>query len=425
MIDIRLLRDDDAYRRGAIDKGASPELIDELLAVDAEHRETRTITEALRAESNAASKEIGRAEPAERQAKIEAAGEIKARLTTAEAELAEVEAKVRELTLSVPNPAHPSVPVGGEDDFRVETVVGDTAPEPAKDHGTLGEELGVVDTKRAVRMSGSRFAYLLGDAVRIQFALVQWTMDKLADHGFVPVITPVLVREEMMELAGFFPTDRHQVYELEEDGLFLIGTAEVGLAGLHREEQLAAEELPLRYVGYSSCFRREAGTYGKDTTGLFRVHQFDKVEMFVYCHPDRSWDELELLRRLQEEIVSELELPYRVITVASGDLGASAAKKYDLEVWLPSEQRYREITSCSNYTDYSARRMSTRVKEDSGNVLAHTLNGTAAAIGRTLLYIMENHQRPDGTVNVPEVLRPYCGGLKTMASPTDRTPHEP
>ena len=417
MIDLRLLRDDNTYRQGAIDKGASPEVIEELLTVDAAHREARSLTESLRAESNVASKEIGRANPEDRQAKIDAAGELKTRLTAAEEELAEAETKVRELSLTIPNPAHESVPIGGEDDYRVETVVGDTPPEPMYDHGELGERLGVVDTKRAVRMSGSRFAYVMGDAVRVQFALIQWTLDKLAGHGFIPVITPVLVREEMMELAGFFPTDRNQVYHLEQDDLFLIGTAEVGLAGIHREEQLKEGELPVRYAGYSSCFRREAGTYGKDTSGLFRVHQFDKVEMFVYTHPDRSWEELELLRTMQEEIVSDLGLPYRVITVASGDLGASAAKKYDLEVWLPSEQRYREVTSCSNYTDFSARRMSTRIKTDSGNVLAHTLNGTATAIGRTLLYIMENHQQPDGTVAVPEVLRPYCGGLEVIGQP--------
>jgi seryl-tRNA synthetase len=417
VIDLRLLRDDDTYRRGAIDKGASPEVVDELLRVDAAHREARSLAESLRAESNAASKEIGRAAPEDRQAKIDAAGELKARLTAAEEALTETETQVRELSLTIPNPAHETVPIGGEDDYRVETTVGGTPPEPMYDHGELGERLGVVDTKRAVRMSGSRFAYVMGDAVRVQFALVQWTLDKLMGHGFVPVITPVLVREEMMELAGFFPTDRNQVYHLEQDDLFLIGTAEVGLAGIHREEQLKDSELPVRYAGYSSCFRREAGTYGKDTSGLFRLHQFDKVEMFVYTHPDRSWEELELLRSIQEEIVSELGLPYRVITVASGDLGASAAKKYDLEVWLPSEQRYREVTSCSNYTDYSARRMSTRVKTDSGNVLAHTLNGTATAIGRTLLYIMENHQQPDGTVTVPEVLRPYCGGLELIGQP--------
>jgi len=421
VIDLRLLRDDEDYRRRAISKGASVELIDQVLAADAANREARSLTESLRADANAASKEIGRAAPEARQAKIDAAGELKAKLTAAEDSLTATEARLRELALGVPNPAHDSVPEGDEDDFRVETVVGETSPPPPFDHGELGEKLGLVDTKRAVRMSGSRFAYVLGDAVRLQFALIQWTLAKLTAHGFVPVVTPVLVREEMMELAGFFPTDRNQVYELANDDLFLIGTAEVGLAGLHREEQIKVEELPLRYVGYSSCFRREAGTYGKDTSGLFRLHQFDKVEMFVYCHPDQSWEELELLRRLQEEIVGELGLPYRVITVASGDLGASAAKKYDLEVWLPSEQRYREITSCSNYTDYSARRMSTRVKTDAGNVLAHTLNGTATAIGRTLLYIMENHQQPDGTVVVPDVLRPYCGEMEVMGQSADPT----
>ena len=414
MIDLRLLRDDDEYRRGARAKGASDALIDEVLEAEAGRRDALSVAEALRAESNAASKAIGRAAPDERQAKIDAAGELKARLATADQALAEAEAAVRELALQIPNPSHQSVPDGGEDDYRVEAVVGDTAPEPAFDHGTLGEKLGIVDTERAVRMSGSRFAYVLGDGVRLQFALIQWVLDKLTGHGFVPVVTPVLVREEMMELAGFFPTDRSQVYELASDDLFLIGTAEVGLAGLHREERLDASDLPLRYVGYSSCFRREAGTYGKDTSGLFRLHQFDKVEMFTYCHPDTSWNELELLRRLQEEIVGELELPYRVITVAAGDLGASAAKKYDLEVWLPSEQRYREVTSCSNYTDYSARRMSTRVRTDDGNVLAHTLNGTACAIGRTLLCIMENHQRADGSIEVPTVLRPFAGGLESI-----------
>ncbi|MEM9134348.1 MAG: serine--tRNA ligase [Actinomycetota bacterium] len=418
MIDVRLLRENDGYRQGAINKGASPELIDELLASDAAYREARTSTEALRAEVNSASKEIGRAAPDERQAKIEAAGELKSKLGGAEDELKVLEEQTRDLTLQIPNPAHESVPIGGEEDFELVSTSGDTGPAPVYDHAAVGELLGLVDTERAVRMSGSRFAYLMGDAVRLQFALIQWTMAKLSSHGFLPVITPVLVREEMMELAGFFPTDRSQVYELEEDDLFLIGTAEVGLAGLHRQERLEDEQLPLRYVGYSSCFRREAGTYGKDTSGIFRVHQFDKVEMFTYCHPDRSWEELELLRTLQEEIVGQLGLPYRVINVASGDLGSSAAKKYDLEVWLPSEQRYREITSCSNYTDYSARRMSTRVKTEGGNELAHTLNGTACAIGRTLLFIMENHQQADGTVIVPEVLRPYCGGLEAIKPPS-------
>ncbi len=414
MIDLKKLREDDDYRTGAMNKGVDGSTIDRVLSLDETRREALAEAEALRAESNAASKEIGRAAPEERQAKIDAAGELKAKLTAAETALASADEELTELALTIPNPAHDSVPIGGEDDYRVEVEVGEQSPPPAFDHGTLGEMLGVVDTERAVRMSGSRFAYVMGDAVRLQFALVQWTLAKIAEHGFIPVITPVLVREEMMELAGFFPTDRNQVYALEADELYLIGTSEVALAGLHREERIDEVDLPVRYAGYSSCFRREAGTYGKDTSGLFRVHQFDKVEMFVYTHPDRSWEELELLRQVQEDIVGGLELPYRVITVGSGDLGAPAAKKYDLEVWLPSEQRYREITSCSNYTDYSARRMSTRIKTDDGNILAHTLNGTACAIGRTLLYIFENHQKSDGSVVVPEVLRLFCPGLEEI-----------
>ncbi len=414
MIDLKRLREDDVYRQRAIAKGVESSSVDRVLSLDAEHRQILGETEALRAESNAASKEIGRADPAEREAKIAAAGELKGRLTELETRLEASSGELNELVLTIPNPAHESVPEGGEEDFRVETVVGETPEAPAFSHGELGEHLGIVDTARAVRMSGSRFAYIMGDAVRLQFALIQWTMSKIAVHGFVPVVTPVLVREEMMELAGFFPTDRNQVYALEADELYLIGTSEVALAGMHREERIDEADLPVRYAGYSSCFRREAGTYGKDTSGLFRVHQFDKVEMFCYTHPDRSWDELELLRSIQEEIVGGLGLPYRVITVASGDLGAPAAKKYDLEVWLPSEQRYREVTSCSNYTDFSARRMNSRMKTDSGNVLLHTLNGTACAVGRILLNIFENHQRPDGSVAVPEVLLPFTGGLEVI-----------
>jgi len=414
VIDLRLLSTEPEYRQGAIDKGFSSELIDQILADEESRRAGLVVVETLRAESNAASKEIGRSAPEDRPARIEAAGELKKRLVVAEQQLEELEQKVREVAITVPNPAHESVPVGGEEAFRVEETFGVAGPEPAFDHGSLGAKLGLVDTERAVRMSGSRFAYVMGDAVRLQFALVQWTLEKLSNHGFVPVVTPALVREEMMELAGFFPTDRNQVYELEKDELFLIGTAEVGLAGLHRGERLNADEMPLRYAGYSSCFRREAGTYGKDTSGLFRVHQFDKVEMFVYTSPDKSWEELELIRQMQSDIITSLDLPHRVITVASGDLGAAAAKKYDIEVWLPSEQRYREATSCSNYTDFSARRMGTRVKGETGTELAHTLNGTACAIGRTLLYIFENHQQADGSVVVPEVLRPYCGGLELI-----------
>tara|TARA_B100002052_G_C15788663_1_gene555192 strand:+ start:101 stop:877 length:777 start_codon:yes stop_codon:yes gene_type:complete len=258
----------------------------------------------------------------------------------------------------------------------------------------------------------------MGPAVRLEFALVQFAFDLLEEHNFVPVVPPVLVREDMMLDAGFFPTDRHQVYEVDGDDLFLTGTSEVALAGLHRGERLERESLPVRYAGFSTCFRREAGTYGKDTRGIFRVHQFDKVEMFSFCDPESSWDELEILRSIQEEIVSSLELPYRVINVASGDLGSAAAKKYDLEVWLPSEGTYREVTSCSNYTDYSARRMGARYRDDDGSGLLHTLNGTACAISRTLVFLMENCQQADGSIIVPDVLRRYVG-FESIPGPKD------
>tara|TARA_Y100000590_G_scaffold466530_1_gene642283 strand:+ start:6253 stop:7386 length:1134 start_codon:yes stop_codon:yes gene_type:complete len=365
--------------------------------------------EEARAAQNAASKEIGQAEPSDRESKISEASRLKAELEKLEEIEAAAVEEMRELALQIPNPAHESVPVGGEDDFITEKEVGEQTPPRLHDHAELGELLGLVDSERAGKNSGSRFAYLMGPAVRLEFALVQFAFDILEEHSFVPVVPPVLVREEMMVDAGFFPTDRHQVYEIAGDDLFLIGTSEVALAGLHRGERLERDSLPVRYAGFSSCFRREAGTYGKDTRGIFRVHQFDKVEMFSFCDPEVSWDELEMLRSIQEQIVSSLELPYRVINVASGDLGAAAAKKYDLEVWLPSEGTYREVTSCSNYTDYSARRMGSRYKDDQGTGLLHTLNGTACAISRTLVFLMENRQQSDGSITVPDALRPYVG----------------
>ncbi len=409
VIDLTLLRDDEEYRAGAVRKGADEDAVAELLALDARRRELMHSTEALRARANAVSKEIGKSDPAERPARIAEASRLKTELGELESELARVSEEVTSLALTIPNPAHPSVPGGGEENFETVKEVGERTPAPAMDHATYGERMGFVDAERAVRNSGSRFAYIMGAAVQVEFALVQWTLAKLSARGFVPVVPPVLVREEMMVDAGFFPTDRNQVYAIEGDDLFLTGTSEVGLAGLHRGERIDEGDLPSRYVGFSTCFRREAGTYGKDTRGIFRVHQFDKVEMFSYVHPDRSWEELELLRELQEEIVSELGLPYRVINVAAGDLGPAAAKKYDLEVWLPSEGRYREITSCSNYTDYSARRMGTRMKEARGSRLLHTLNGTACAIARTLVFMFENLQEPDGTWVIPEPLRPFLG----------------
>ncbi len=383
-------------------------MLDRLLALDADRRERQTAVESLRAESNAASKEIGRSDPDDRPAKIEAAGMLKERLNEAEAAFEAVRDELDRLVLDVPNPAHPSVPSGGEEDFELLETVGDTIDAPAMDHAEFGEAMGLVDSERGARNSGSRFAYLRGGAVQLEFALVQWTLDKVIGHGFEPVVPPVLVREEMMVEAGFFPTDRNQVYETVEDDLFLVGTAEVPLSGLHRGERLDADELPARYAGFSTCFRREAGTYGKDTRGIFRVHQFDKVEMFSFTDPDSSWDELDRLLTIEREILDDLRLPYRVINVAAGDLGAAAAKKFDCEVWLPSEGRYREITSCSNYLDYSARRLDTRVKTAGGSSFVHTLNGTGVPVARMLVFLFEHYQQPDGSLQVPDVLQPYC-----------------
>ena len=409
MIDLRRLRDEPAYRGGVERKRVQEGLVDSALEADAARRDVLNLVEELRARQNAASKAIGKAPAEERPALVEAAGTLKAELTDAEVVLAGAELLVRNLALQIPNPADASVPDGGEHDGAVLRVVGDPPGPPPLDHAAFGEAMGWVETEQAVVMSGSRFAYLMREAVLLELALVQWVTTKLVGEGFVPVVPPVLVREQAMEQAGFFPTDRSQVYAVEEDELFLVGTSEVPLSAIHRGELLPAETLPRRYLGISPCFRREAGTYGKDTRGIFRVHQFDKVEMFSFADPARSWDEHEALLAIEESIVGGLGLPYRVVDIAAGDLGAAAAKKYDVEAWLPSEGTYRELTSCSNYLEFSARRLGTRVRTADGNQLAHTLNGTACAVGRTLLFLFEHYQDGSGAFVVPDVLRPYTG----------------
>ena len=409
MIDLKRLRDEPEYRAGIERKLVRDGLLDDVLAADTTRREQLKAVEELRTRQNAASKAIGRAAPEDRQELVAAASALKDELKELEDALSALDEQVRALALEIPNPADASVPQGGEHDGEVVRVVGDTPPAPSLDHAAFGEAMGWVESEQAVVMSGSRFAYLMREAVLLELALVQWVTTQLVAEGFTPVVPPVLVREEAMEQAGFFPTDRSQVYEIDDDELFLVGTSEVPLSALHRGEILPADELPRRYLGISPCFRREAGTYGKDTRGIFRVHQFDKVEMFSYADPATSWDEHEALLAIEESIVGGLGLPYRVVNIAAGDLGAAAAKKYDVEVWLPSEGAYRELTSCSNYLDFSARRLSTRLKGDSGNQLVHTLNGTACAIGRTLVFLFEHYQDADGGFTVPDVLRPYTG----------------
>jgi len=414
MIDRKLLTTDEDYRRRIEAKRVAPELLDEFIKIDERRSQLLVVVEEKRSVKNKFSKEIGKASPQERESKLAQAGELKTELEKLEAQLSEIELHHRELLLQIPNPIHESVPVGDEDAYEIIKTVGEQYSAPKMDHADYGEHMGWVLSEQGAQISGSRFAYLAGDAVRLEFALVQWTLSLLAKHGFMPIVPPVLVRESTMEEAGFFPTDRHQVYHLEEDNLFLVGTSEVPLSGLHREQNIETEKFPIKYCGFSSCFRREAGTYGKDTRGIFRVHQFDKVEMFVYADPENSWEVFEQILAIEEEICQALGFSYRVISCASGDLGPAAAKKYDVEVWLPSEGAYRELTSCSNYLDFASRRGNIRIKGEKGSELVHTLNGTAIAIGRGITFLMERAQQEDGTFAIPEALQPFMGGEKVL-----------
>ena len=415
MINAKLLKDDKEYRERIEAKKVDPKLIDDFLEVELKRGELIVIVDDLRAQKNLISKEIGKANPDERKEKIESANEIKKELDGYEATLSELETKYRSLILQIPNPIDSSVPVGQEEDFEIVKIVGEQYSAPKMDHADYGEHMGWVLSEQGANISGSRFAYLAGDAVRLEFALVQFTMGLLAKHGFTPIVPPVLVRESSMEEAGFFPTDENQVYHIEEDNLYLVGTSEVPLAGIHRGEIIDEKDMPKKYCGFSSCFRREAGTYGKDTRGIFRVHQFDKVEMFIYSTPEDSWKEFEKILAIEEEICQALGFSYRVIASASQDLGSATTKKYDVEVWLPSEGAYRELTSCSHYLDFASRRGNIRVKGENGTELVHTLNGTAIAIGRGLTFLMERAQKENGDFEIPEALRSFMGGEETLS----------
>jgi seryl-tRNA synthetase len=411
VLDIRAVREDPEPFRMGLARRDLADSVDRLLELDQRRRELTVQVEELRAEQNRAGRAIGKAQGDEKQRLIAEVGGVSDRLKPLEPELERVEAELNHLLARTPNVPHESAPDGFSDEDAVEVRrVGEprTFDFKPRDHAELGELLRVMDTERGARTSGSRFVYLLGDVVHVQFALVRHALDALAARDFVPVIPPVLVREEAMFGSGFLPTDAVNIYVTDPDELYLVGTSEVSLAAFHASEILDEADLPIRYAGYSTCFRREAGTYGKDMGGMFRVHQFDKVEMFSFSPPEDSWDELELILAVQEEILGNLDLPYRVTNTAAGDLGAAAAKKYDLEAWLPGQDRYRELTSCSNYTDYGARRAQTRMRLASGEIATpHTLNGTATAIGRTLIALLENHQRADGSVSLPPALHPY------------------
>ena len=385
--------------------------LDKLKLLDESRRTLKFESEKLRAEQKILGKEIASASEKEKAILLEKAEKISNKVKSLSEETQQKDEEFFDAWIKIPNIVSSSSPVGKTDEDNKEIKkVGE--PKNIKNpmtHLEIGENLGLIDVERASKISGSRFSYLFGDLVKIQFNLVSYTLNKLSEKGFNPTIPPVLVRENALFGTGFFPDDSDQVYEVQNDDLFLVGTSEVSLAALHTDEIIDIEKLPLRYAGYSTCFRREAGTYGKDTSGIFRVHQFDKVEMFSFCDPEKSNEEHEHILAIEEEILKDLEIPYRVVDVCTGDLGASAAKKYDIEAWIPSQQKYREVTSCSNTTDFQARRLNMRTKNEDGNTILHTLNGTALAVGRILIALLENNQNSDGSVTFSDDLGKILG----------------
>jgi seryl-tRNA synthetase len=414
MLDLKLIRSDPERVKAALARRGAAEQVDELLRLDARRRELLPEVENAQAERKALSKQIGEAKQAGGDAgdlMNEVQG-LKEKIESGKAELETIEADLDRVAASLPNLPDPDAPEGmTEEDAVVIREVGERPQfdfEP-RDHLEIGTELGLIDMEAAAKLSGSRFAYLKGDLVLLELALVRFAIELVRAEGHEPVVPPVLVREEALEGTGFLPGDRDQIYEVPKDDLFLVGTSEVALAGLHAGEILEPGRLPLRYAGFSTCFRREAGAAGRDTRGIFRVHQFDKVEMFSFVEPAQSADEHERLLAIEERILAELEIPYRVVNVAVGDLGASAAKKYDCEAWIPSQDRYRELTSCSNTTDYQARRLGCRYRPADGESpqAVHTLNGTAVAVGRTIIALIENRQERDGSFTLPNILHSY------------------
>lgn len=418
MIDLKELRENFDSVASAVARKRPDLDLEAILQAEKSRRALQQKVESLRARQKSIGREIARAPAETREALLADARVLADELSSLEAELESHVSRLEALLDEVPNPPHQSVPDGvSEDDNEVVRIVGEPphfsfAP---RDQETLGEMLDVVDLKRGARTSGSRFVYLKRHAALLEFALVDYAIRKAVKYGFVPVIPPVLVREQAMYGTGFFPAEKFEYYHIAEDDLFLVGTSEVPLAALHAGEIVDESELPLRYAGFSSCFRREAGTYGKDTRGAFRVHQFDKVELFSFTRAENSWEEHERLLSIEEELVSGLGLPYRVVNVCAGELGSSAAKKYDIEVWLPSEGRYREATSCSNCTDFQCRRLGVRYRTAGKTSFCHSLNGTAVACTRWIVFILENFQEEDGSVRVPEPLRAIVGSDRIEA----------
>ena len=418
MIDIKFLRENpDVVRASQKGRGENVELVDQIIAADERKRAALTDFETLRQEQNVLSKSVGAAKGDEKTALLANAKELADKVKAADTKRAELEEEAKKLLLQLSNLLDTEAPIGGEEDFVTIEHVGtprDFAKDgfEPRDHVELGKLLGAIDTERGAKVAGSRSYYLTGVGALLEFALVNYAIQSALKNGFSPVIPPVLVNPAAMEGTGFLGQAAENVYRIEKDDVYLVGTSEVPLAAMHMDEILPADKLPLRYAGYSTCFRREAGTYGKDTRGIIRVHQFDKVEMFSFCRPEDAKEEHKRLLQWEKDFLTAMEIPFRVIDVASGDLGSSAVRKFDIEAWIPTQDAYREVTSTSNCTEFQARRLNIRYKDADGTKAIATLNGTLVAIPRMIVAILENHQNADGTVNVPAALPPLLGMKK-------------
>ncbi len=418
MIDIKFLRENpDVVRASQKGRGENVELVDQIIAIDEIKRAALSEFETLRQEQNVLSKSVGSAKGDEKAALLANAKELADKVKAADTKRSEIEEKAKALLLQLSNLLDTEAPIGGEEDFVAIEHVGTPRDftkdgfEP-KDHVELGKLLGAIDTERGAKVAGSRSYYLTGVGALLEFALVNYAIQSALKNGFSPVIPPVLVNPAAMEGTGFLGQAAENVYRIEKDDVYLVGTSEVPLAAMHMDEILPVDKLPLRYAGYSTCFRREAGTYGKDTRGIIRVHQFDKVEMFTFCKPEDAKAEHQRLLQWEKDFLNAMEIPFRVIDVASGDLGSSATRKFDIEAWIPTQGAYREVTSTSNCTEFQARRLNIRYKDAEGTKAIATLNGTLVAIPRMIVAILENHQNADGTVNVPAALQPFLGMKK-------------
>jgi seryl-tRNA synthetase len=410
MLDPNLLKDNIEILEKNINRRGLDVDLDNLIKLNEERKSARFDAEQKRSEQKEMGKQIANSSKEEKEELLKQASALSDEVKSLFEIVEKKDQDFFDLWIKLPNLISETSPDGKTDADNKEikqvgTINDISSP---KSHIEIGEELGLIDVQKAAEVSGSRFSYLFGDLVKIEFSLVSWALNKLSNKGFTPTVPPVLVRENALYGTGFFPDDAEQVYEIPNDELFLVGTSEVPLAALHSNEIVDIDNLPVRYAGFSTCFRREAGTYGKDTSGIFRVHQFDKVEMFSFCNPENSLDEHEFILSVEEELLQELEIPYRVVDVCAGDLGASASKKYDIEAWIPSQNTYREVTSCSNTTDFQARRLNIRTKDNDSTKTIHTLNGTAIAVGRILIALIENNQTEDGEVefsdNVANIL---------------------